>query len=115
MYRYMCEKTDCDAEWQEIPPHQINDSNHVRDVVMKNKKVAKKAGRYKCGRCGASSKKGHSCKLDDRGENLTTLSIIAVGADHAEIVQTSVDDDSMPPLALFQQPMPFAHLMSHSS
>lgn len=110
-YRYMCEKADCSSEWQEIPPHLINDSNHIRNVVMKNSKPSKKTGRYKCGRCGAASKKGHVCKLDDRGDNLTTLSIIAVGADHAEIVHASADDDSsMPPLALFQQPMPFAQL-----
>lgn len=114
LYRYTCEKADCDTEWQQIPPHKVQ-PGEVQKVIMKSD--AKRAVQYKCGFCGAK-KKGHKCKKFQNAEDdgLATLSLVAIGDAEPSDEQQNADTNEMPPMALFNYPAPFSGIqMSVSS
>jgi len=58
-YRYICD--ECDARWQQTPPHRISDEvpaddNDISIITVNDKRQ----NNYKCGKCGLP-KKGHTC------------------------------------------------------
>ncbi len=109
LYRYVCEEPSCGCMWQEVAPHK-RPLNEGRRVVMKS--LTKRDSGYKCGKCGAK-KLGHTCPMASPSsptDNLANVAIVAIGQTATAASSDLNDADDMPPLALFQQPVPFARM-----
>lgn len=110
LYRYICEDPSCRCTWQEIAPHKLLPGEERK--IIKKPLGGNRDNGYKCGKCGLR-KLGHVCTKVmsfQMNVDLDTLSIVAVGESSVS-VETEIADD-MPPLALFEQPLPFSSLSS---
>lgn len=106
MYRYMCENSDCIAEWQQLPPHKMSPTD-VPNIRMKA--IKKDARAYKCGQCGLP-KRGHVCGVREARNDPDSMQFVQVN----DAVDHCADDALQPPAALFH-PLPFFSFGESSS
>ncbi len=111
LYRYRCDKVDCDGsgvEWQQIPPHKLTKDDPVA-VRIRKRSQHDRSRPYRCNQCGAPDKKGHRCSILEKVDDAVLPIVKPIPSLVDDAPNNNDSFTTKPPLALFvslqQQPL----------